>query len=60
MAGFRCRACGGEGEFDYQPGEHACPSCGSPDVQFAILTVELPDGDPLVEAIRRLADGDEE
>ena len=46
MAKFRCRACGREGTFEYQAGRHACPRCGSPDVQFAIGIEELPDEDP--------------
>jgi hypothetical protein len=55
MARFRCRACGQEGTFVYSGG-HACPRCGSPDVQFAIGVEELPDDDPLVEAMARLAE----
>lgn len=60
MARFRCRACGGEGEFEYQPGEHKCPRCGSRDVQFALSVAELPDDDPLIEALRCLADDNED
>ncbi|MBB1090462.1 hypothetical protein HUU61_04095 [Rhodopseudomonas palustris] len=51
MARFRCRACGGEGEFVYRPGRHACPDCGSGDVQLAIGIEELPDDDPLIAAM---------
>jgi rubredoxin len=60
MARFRCRACGGEGEFEYRPGEHKCPRCGAHDVQFALSIAEIPDDDPLVEALRKLAREDEE
>ncbi len=35
MARFRCRACGQQGTFEYD-GRHACPRCGSQDVQFAL------------------------
>jgi|GEM_PF-3635768 len=60
MARFRCRACGEEGEFEYRPGRHKCPRCGAHDVQFALSIGEIPDGDPLVEAMRKLAREDEE
>jgi hypothetical protein len=60
MARFRCRVCGGEGEFDYRAGKHACPRCGSPDVQIAVSVDELPDDDPLFGAMQRWAQGDEE
>lgn len=60
MARFRCRACGKEGEFEYRPGEHKCPVCGSNDVQFALSIAELPDDDPLIEAMRRLAEIEDE
>ena len=59
MARFRCRACGGDGEFEYRVGEHKCPGCGSSDVQFALSIAELQDDDPLIEAMRRLAQGEE-
>jgi Zn finger protein HypA/HybF involved in hydrogenase expression len=39
MARFRCRACGNEGSFDYT-GRHACPNCGSDNVQFALSIEE--------------------
>ena len=48
MARFRCRACGKEGTFVYETGRHACPLCGSLDVQFAVGIEELPDDDPLI------------
>ena len=60
MARFRCRACGGEGEFEYRPGEHKCPRCGARDVQIALSVAEIPDDDPLIEAMRKLAREDEE
>jgi rRNA maturation endonuclease Nob1 len=56
MARFRCRACGREETFGYQAERHACPGCGSPDVQFAIGIEELPDDDPLIQAMERLAE----
>jgi hypothetical protein len=55
MARFRCRTCGQEGDFVYQ-GRHECPNCGSIDVQFALGVEELPDDDPLIEAMKRLAE----
>jgi rubredoxin len=56
MARFRCRVCGLEGTFLYQAGHHECPRCGARDVQFALGIEELPDDDPLIEAMRRLAE----
>jgi DNA-directed RNA polymerase subunit RPC12/RpoP len=32
MVGFRCIACGREGEFIYDAERHECPRCGSSDV----------------------------
>jgi uncharacterized Zn finger protein (UPF0148 family) len=55
MARFRCRACRTEGTFEYTGG-HACPNCGSRDVQFALSVDELPDDDPLVTAMKNLAE----
>ena len=43
MARFRCRACGQQGEFAYDPMKHECPRCCSPDVQFALGIEEIPD-----------------
>jgi hypothetical protein len=60
MAKFRCRTCGREGTFEYQARQHACPCCGSPDVQFAIGIEELLDDDPLIQAMERLAQQDGE
>lgn len=60
MATFRCRACGREGKFEYQAGRHACPCCGSPDVQFAVGIEEFPDDDPLIQAMEHLAEKDRE
>jgi Zn finger protein HypA/HybF involved in hydrogenase expression len=57
MARFRCRACGQEDTFVYSGG-HACPRCGSADVQFAIGVEELPDDDPLVAAMTALAENE--
>jgi uncharacterized Zn finger protein (UPF0148 family) len=53
MASFRCRACGREGTFKYD-GRHACPRCGSVDVQFALGIEEIPDDHPLIEALLKL------
>ncbi len=43
MARFRCTACAGSGEHEYDQLGHACPLCGSPDVVFAVAVEELPD-----------------
>lgn len=53
MARFRCRACGREGEFTYDPTRHECPRCGSPDVQFALGIDEMPEEliDRIVQAL---------
>ena len=59
MAKFRCRACGEDGTFAYD-GRRDCPNCGSADVQLAIGVEELSDDDPLVEAMARLAEKDNE
>jgi hypothetical protein len=59
MARFRCRACGTEGTFEYVGG-HACPNCGSRDVQLALHIDELPDDHPLVDAMTALADENSE
>jgi Zn finger protein HypA/HybF involved in hydrogenase expression len=40
MARFRCRACGHEGTFEYD-GQHACPECGSRDVQIALSIKDI-------------------
>jgi hypothetical protein len=45
MASFRCRACGQEGTFEYT-GYHACPRCGSRDVQFAQRAFDITRRDP--------------
>ena len=55
MAKFRCRTCGKEGSFVYEPERYTCPICDSIDVQFAIGIVEFPDDDPLIEAMKRRA-----
>jgi hypothetical protein len=55
MARFRCRACRQQGTFVYH-GRHECPNCGSVDVQFAVGIEELPDNDPLIATMRRLAE----
>ncbi|TCU60486.1 hypothetical protein EDE08_1217 [Bradyrhizobium sp. R2.2-H] len=53
MARFRCRACGQEGEFVYDPKRHECPRCDSPDVQFALGMDEMPEEliDRIVQAL---------
>ena len=60
MAKFRCRTCGKEGTFVYDPERYTCPICDSIDVQFAIGIEELPDDDPLIEAMKRRAEQDGE
>ena len=44
-SGFRCAACGQNGEhpWDPDPEAHRCPLCGSLDVVFARPTLALPD-----------------
>jgi hypothetical protein len=59
MAKFRCRTCGKEGTFVYDPERYTCPICDSIDVQFVIGIEELPDDDPLIEAMKRLAKEDD-
>ena len=60
MAKFRCRACCAEGTFVYDPERCTCPICDSIDVQFAVGIEELPDDDPLIEAMKRRAEQDGE
>jgi rRNA maturation endonuclease Nob1 len=55
MARYRCRRCRGKGQFAYE-GIHACPICGSNDVQFALAIDELADDDPLIVALTKLAE----
>ena len=55
MARFRCRDCNNEGTFTYS-GKHACPCCGSRDVQLALSIEELADNDPLFAAMSKLAE----
>jgi hypothetical protein len=59
MAKFRCRTCGKEGTFVYDPERYTCPICDSIDVQFAIGIEELDDDYPLIEAMRRRAEDGE-
>ena len=56
MAKFRCRTCGKEGTFVYDPQRYTCPLCDSIDVQFAVGIEELPDDDPLRNATKRLTE----
>jgi len=58
MAKFRCRRCGMEGTFVYDPERYTCLICDSIDVQFAIGIEEVPDDDPLRNAMKRLAKDD--
>jgi anaerobic ribonucleoside-triphosphate reductase len=60
MAKFRCRTCGKEGTFVYDPERYTCPNCDSIDVQFAIGIEELDDDDPLIEAMKQRAEEDGE
>ena len=55
MARFRCSACNQEGTFVYTGG-HACPNCGSVNVQFALSIEELADDNPLIVALTKMAD----
>jgi len=48
MALFRCRTCGKEGTWVYDPDRYTCPLCDSIDVQFIISRDEVPEGDPLL------------
>lgn len=57
MARFRCRSCSSEGTMTYDC-NHACPRCGSHDVQIALSVEDLSDDDPLTAMMRRLAAGD--
>jgi hypothetical protein len=57
MARFRCRACGQEGAFVYDPKRHECPCCGSRAVQFALGAEEMPD--QIVDEILKIVDGAE-
>ena len=59
MAKFRCRTCGKEGTFVYDPERDTCPICDSIDVQFAFSIEELPDDDPLIEELERPAEDSE-
>lgn len=52
MARFRCRACGQEDEFTYDPTRQKCPRCGSPGMQFALGIEEMPE-----ELIDRIVQG---
>lgn len=58
MSRFRYHGCGREGTFVYNS-RHACPNCGSSDVQFALGIEELSDDDPLINASERLTEQDD-
>ncbi|MHC2467415.1 hypothetical protein [Bradyrhizobium embrapense] len=58
MAKFRCRSYGELETFVYD-GRHKCPDRGSVDVQFTLGIEELPDDAPLIEAMRRLVEQDD-
>ena len=60
MAKFRCRTCSKEGTFVYDAERYTCPICHSLDVQFVIGIEELPDDDPIIETMKRLAKEDDE
>jgi len=55
MACFR--GCSEKGTFDHI-GLHACPKCGSDNVQFALSIEKLADDDPLIAALTALAEDD--
>lgn len=57
MARFRCRTCTHEGVIRYRPGLRRCPRCGSGNVQIAVSVSEMPDDDPIVAAVQKLAEG---
>lgn len=59
MARFRCRFCGEEGSTVFDPEFHACPECGSTDVQIAAV-IEVSESCSFFEAMGRLADETEE
>lgn len=46
-----------DGTWTYDPECFTCPLCDSIDVQFAVGVDELPDDDPLMRALTRMADG---
>jgi hypothetical protein len=52
MAVFRCRSCGKEGTWVYDPERYTCPLCDSIDVQFIIPKDEVPEADPLHNAAK--------
>jgi hypothetical protein len=52
MAVFRCRSCGKEGTWVYDPERYTCPLCDSIDVQFIIPKDEVPEADPLPNAAK--------
>lgn len=52
MAIFRCRSCGKDGNFTYDPQPYACPRCGSPNMESALGIEEMPD-----ELIDRIVEG---
>jgi len=55
MAVFRCRSCGKEGTWVYDPERYTCPICDSIDVRFEISREELPDEDPVAQKMDELA-----
>lgn len=60
MALFRCRTCGKEGTWVYDPDRYTCPICDSIDVQFIISRDEVPEGDPLLNVTEPPPEKDEE
>lgn len=60
MAVFRCRTCGKEGTWVYDPQRFTCPLCDSIDVQFIISRDEVPEGDPLLNALDSPSKTDDE
>ena len=60
MARFRCRSCGKECTFVYDPERYMCPICGSIDVQFAVHLDELPANDPLLNVLNSSPNEDDE
>lgn len=60
MARFRCRSCGKEGTWVYDPERFTCPLCDSIDVQFIISRDEVPEDDPLLNAPKSPSEKDDE
>ncbi len=58
MAEFRCRSCGKDGTWVYDPDRFTCPVCESIDVQFVVFRHELSDEDPVARKMDALAEAE--